>query len=186
MEEEAKQEPGLQTDPNLVQTKEASGKEVIQKEETGLTRLQSEMLKTYFTQHFETSRGVFNDQNDRTKLLARISEELSVPVAKLDKLYKQGKDAYYASIKRIPAEALINQINAEAQILKEDVYNTSEKDIADKAKAIVLINDQISKVNQLYDVSPTTNIFFQQNLNPADLLNPAKFIDVKEGETNEN
>ncbi len=147
------------------------------KEETAiaLTGLQAELLKIFFEKHFTNSKGLFNEPDSKSYLIKQVSQEFSISEDKLEKLYKKAKDEYFTSYKRLPAEALINQINAEAQTLKEETYNNSNKDIGDKTKIIMDVNDKVAKINQLYDISPVTNIYFKQEFKSEDLLNSDNF-----------
>jgi hypothetical protein len=142
-----------------------------------LTPVQQELLILFFEKHFESTKGLFNNKDETKFFLDKVSKEMNLPLEGLTKLYKKGKNSYFASMKRLPAETMINQINTEGQALKEAVFNDSTKDIIAKSHEIMDINDKIAKVNQLYNVSPTTNIFFQQDFKPEDLLNPKNYTE---------
>lgn len=165
-----------------VETKETSlpgqNKRETQSTETSLTttpqrslsKIEKDLLKIYMEKHLESSKGIFDDEKEKKWLIKTISTELSIPEKDVAKLYKKAKEDYFASIKRLPAETQINQINAEAEILKQEVYNNSTEDILYKAKEIMNINDKLAKINKLYDANPVTNIYFETDLDINELM----------------
>lgn len=169
----------METESKQLPTKIESNQTEINKQEEvspeSLTIFQNKMITVYFEKHLESNKGIFNNEAEKSLLISNVAKEMGLTLPQTELLYKRAKDNFYQSIKRLPAEVIINQINAEGQILKEEVYNTSTKDITAKSHEIMDINDKLAKINKLYDIAPQTNIYFKQDIDVNDLLNPDNF-----------
>lgn len=121
-----------------------------------------------------------DDPRDKKRLFAAIMKDIpEANNSNLGRLWREAKHEYYQNMKRIPSDALLNQINETNEMLTERILNESRRDITFQADVINKINVTAAQVNKLSEVAPVVNIMFHQPIQINELLNPNK-VDIKE------